>query len=813
MKISHRLIALTALGVLAVTAVGAAGVHGVRTVHDRLDALGAEAAPLRDALLARQRIEGQAVGALVALGHARDEAAVRRAGERARERLAALAEAGERLAALDSGEPIDTTPLSRALDDIASAASTRLARGAALEAAAETARLALADIDARLVELGTGTAEIGAAETTRRGDGPAAEARHRARDAGALLADMTVRLYEIDALDALDRQSRVDSLREAFTGGIDALARLVEASEAADRLPAALPDPDTLRTRFDAEEDGLFALRLAALEDSAEATRAYRQARDGLLALLGDARQRTARLLDARGRDSARADRSDARPPGASEASEASGESDPAGAPIGPGAIERQLSDGVKTLAVRIERLLQSSSPAQLDARHEAALDALGDLPPLAARLARDLETLGQPALAEAAGGVSAALTQAEPLVVALHAGVAGRLVDEGEVDATTLSLASVAESRRERGERALGGSPAPDADARRFDENTRLIAVLCTVAAGLLLVAGLIVTRSVRNGLRQALQAVDALSTGRLAPPAPSGRRDEIALLTTSLGRLVERLEGSLSDVRTGMQSFGADAKQVCAGNRALLAGAGEQASRLKETAGTTALVGTLVGESSAAARQTSELSERTSRIAVQGRQATREAMESMQSIKSGAREIGDITAVIDEIAFQTNILALNAAVEASRAGESGRGFAVVAAEVGSLARKSKESVLQIKGIVDKNVQHVETGSTLVSEAAHHIEEVVDQVEGVAKLVGEVSLSSQRQVDEIARIDGSIGELEQMTHRNARLSRHAASKALNLLKRSRELERAFGAFDAPPDERASAGRSGDRAA
>jgi len=48
---------------------------------------------------------------------------------------------------------------------------------------------------------------------------------------------------------------------------------------------------------------------------------------------------------------------------------------------------------------------------------------------------------------------------------------------------------------------------------------------------------------------------------------------------------------------------------------------------------------------------------------------------------------KIGDIIAVIDDIAFQTNILALNAAVEAAQTGEQGKGFAVVAIEVRNLA------------------------------------------------------------------------------------------------------------------------------
>ena len=61
-----------------------------------------------------------------------------------------------------------------------------------------------------------------------------------------------------------------------------------------------------------------------------------------------------------------------------------------------------------------------------------------------------------------------------------------------------------------------------------------------------------------------------------------------------------------------------------------------------------------------------------------------------SMQAIVDRSSEMRGIVAMIDSVAFQTNILALNAAIEAAHAGNQGRGFAVVAREVGLLARKS---------------------------------------------------------------------------------------------------------------------------
>ena len=67
-------------------------------------------------------------------------------------------------------------------------------------------------------------------------------------------------------------------------------------------------------------------------------------------------------------------------------------------------------------------------------------------------------------------------------------------------------------------------------------------------------------------------------------------------------------------------------------------------------------------------------------------------------------SRRIADIIAVIDGIAFQTNILALNAAVEAARAGEQGRGFAVVAGEVRN-PQRSAEAAKEIKSLITTSV------------------------------------------------------------------------------------------------------------
>ncbi len=163
-------------------------------------------------------------------------------------------------------------------------------------------------------------------------------------------------------------------------------------------------------------------------------------------------------------------------------------------------------------------------------------------------------------------------------------------------------------------------------------------------------------------------------------------------------------------------------------------------------------------------------------------------QVVETMKGINASSREISDIIAIIDSIAFQTNILALNAAVEAARAGEQGRGFAVVATEVRALAGRSAQAAKQINTLISASVERVVHGSNQVNEAGATMGELVKSTQEACELVEQISQASQQQALAVAQVGEAVTHMDQVTQQNAAMVEQIAASAASLRDQADEL-------------------------
>lgn len=106
--------------------------------------------------------------------------------------------------------------------------------------------------------------------------------------------------------------------------------------------------------------------------------------------------------------------------------------------------------------------------------------------------------------------------------------------------------------------------------------------------------------------------------------------------------------------------------------------------------------------------------------------------SIDVMYKLSETARNIGNITNVINEIAEQTRLLALNATIEAAHAGEAGKGFAVVAGEVKELARQTSDATQKIV----RQISEMQTNVKLAESANKAVSAVIDEVNNISLII-----------------------------------------------------------------------------
>ncbi|MCH7345122.1 methyl-accepting chemotaxis protein [Pelomonas sp. CA6] len=307
---------------------------------------------------------------------------------------------------------------------------------------------------------------------------------------------------------------------------------------------------------------------------------------------------------------------------------------------------------------------------------------------------------------------------------------------------------------------------------------------VLCSLAFVAAVISGWLIARGLYRDLGaepgELSAAARKVANGDLGPVVGAAAATAGSVLA-SLGSMQESLALIVAQVRQSSDSIATGSTEIATGNADLSQRTEQQASALQQTAATMEELGSTVRQNAQHAEQANQLGQGASDLAVRGGEVVGEVVQTMRGIQQSSRKIEEIIAVIDGIAFQTNILALNAAVEAARAGAQGRGFAVVAGEVRVLAQRSAAAAQEIKGLITDSVDQVAKGSSLADRAGHAMGEIVAAIRKVSQIVGEINMASAEQSSGVDQVGQAVAQMDRATQQNAALVEQSAAAAESL--------------------------------
>lgn len=289
-------------------------------------------------------------------------------------------------------------------------------------------------------------------------------------------------------------------------------------------------------------------------------------------------------------------------------------------------------------------------------------------------------------------------------------------------------------------------------------------------------------------------------MSEGDLTLRIENNYEGDLLAMKTAVNSALSNIETTFGQIKRGASEIGIMSGEVAVASDDLSQRTQQQAASLEETAASMEELTATVQQSTQNTAQANALAHTAAQEADEGIIVMSRTIEAMNNITELSQKIGDITRVIDGIAFQTNLLALNAAVEAARAGEHGRGFAVVASEVRNLAQKSADAAKDISILISSATQQIASGTSLVEQTNTVFGQMVSKIRDVENLVSAVASTAREQSKGLNQINLAVSNLDQTTQQNAALVEELSSTAGNMSEQAEEQAKFVGHFKISPN-------------
>ncbi len=300
----------------------------------------------------------------------------------------------------------------------------------------------------------------------------------------------------------------------------------------------------------------------------------------------------------------------------------------------------------------------------------------------------------------------------------------------------------------------------------------------------------------------------------------------DFTGAIADSINFAVDALRDLVAAINTTTVQVSGAAQETQATAIHLAEASEHQAQEIRRASTTMDAMAQTMGQMATKADDAVVVAQTAVRTAKRGAEAVRDTIKGMGDIRDqiqetskrikrlgeSSQEIGEILALINDIADQTNILALNAAIQAAMAGEAGRGFAVVADEVQRLAERAGNATKQIDALVrtiqsdtnetvismEETTTDVVRGAKLAEDAGSALSEIDNVSTQLADLIHHISQSAQGQVRSAVHISETMNVIQEITTQTSSGTQDTADSIGHLADLSNELRRSVAGFKLP---------------
>lgn len=367
----------------------------------------------------------------------------------------------------------------------------------------------------------------------------------------------------------------------------------------------------------------------------------------------------------------------------------------------------------------------------------------------------------------------------------------------------------------------------AAQAQFEKISKDAKIIRIgsIASIVLGALLalVMGTFIARAINRGVAELVRSSARLADGDLTTHATLEGQDELARVGASFNQMTEQFAHIIGEVNTSSDQvrqtadgLSAVAEQVAHGSQAQSERATQAAASVedlnaafKEIAGASENIVAAVNNARALSQKGNQVVESAVRGIERVSQSVSTSATTIADLGQRSQQIGQILAVIKDIADQTNLLALNAAIEAARAGEQGRGFAVVADEVRKLAERTTAATAEISSMIaaiqndtqqavntmQQSSDQVREGVDLANQAGAVLKQISASIDQVVTLISQIASATRGQSQASDALTNTVEEIAQMAQDNRSAVQQAASATHEMVERAQHLQQIVGRF------------------